>query len=410
MAWAVDTARRLDEPRHYTVAHVITESHPLGGAQRNTLLTLRGLLARGYGVELVCGPGGRLITEARSAGVAVHVVDDLVREPDPSRDLRALRSLYRLFRSRDYRVVHTHSTKAGLLGRVAAWLAGVHAVVHTVHGFPFEMTGGWKTRAYAGLERLVAAVTDRVVCVGEVLRQQVAALGMAPEGKLVTIYSGLDFEACRPRRSPAETRRALGLEGAWPIVGTVGYLVEAKAHHYLVDATARLVARYPRLALLLCGEGPTRPRLERQIRDLGLEGHVRLLGERDDVADLLGVLDVFAMSSRREGVGRALSEAMYRGLPVVSTAVAGVSELVVHGETGLLVPPHDPDALAAAIDRVLSEPDLAGRMAAAAHRRARDLMSLDRMIGDLARLYDRIVASRPPDDERAVWNALSRIG
>jgi glycosyltransferase involved in cell wall biosynthesis len=410
MAWAGADGRASGHPRRHAIAHVITESHPFGGAQRNTLLTLRGLLDRGYRVELVCGPGGRLIAEARASRVPVHVVGHLVREPHPVRDLRALWHLYRLFRARHYRIVHTHSTKAGLLGRVAAWLAGVPAVVHTVHGFPFEMRRDWRTRLYTVVERLVTLVTDRVICVGETLRQQAAVLGIAPRQKLVTIYSGIDFAAYRPRRRPSEAKRALGLEAAWPIVGSVGYLVEAKAQHYLVEAVALLAATYPRIMLLLCGEGPLRPRLERQIEDLGVVGHVRLLGECDDIADLLGVFDVYGMSSRREGVGRALSEAMYRGLPVVATSVAGVGELVVHEETGLLVPPHDPRALASALDRLASDGDLARRLGAAGRRRVRELMDVERMNNDLDRLYGPFMASQRGEDDRPRWEAQPRVG
>jgi glycosyltransferase involved in cell wall biosynthesis len=390
------------EPRRYTVAHAITESQPFGGAQRNTLLTLQGLLHRGYRVALVCGPGGRLVTEARSAGVQVHVLDDLVREFDPVRDLRALLQLHRLFRAGNYDIVHTHSAKAGLLGRVAAWLAGIPVVVHTIHGFPFEMTRDWRAHLYAGVERLVGAVTDRVICVGENLRQQAAALRIAPHRKLVTVYSGIDFDMYRPRCRPSDTRRALGLEAASPIVGSVGYLVEAKAQHYLLEAVALLRAKYPRIMLLLCGEGPLRPCLERRIEDLGVGAHVRLLGERDDIADLLGVFDVYAMSSRREGVGRALSEAMYRGLPVVTTAVDGVGELVVHDETGLLVPPHDPPALATAIERLVSDGERARRLGAAARLKVRQLMGVERMIEHLTTLYQALAAVKCREDDLLV--------
>jgi len=393
-----------------TVAHVITESHPFGGAQRNTLLTLQGLARRGYAVELACGPGGRLIPEAEAAGAVVHVVDALVRAPSPVQDARAFRALYALCLTRRWDVVHTHSTKAGLLGRLAAWCAGVPAIVHTVHGFPFARARGWRTRAWAAAERVVALATDRVVCVGELLRRQAAALGMAPTAKLVTVYSGLDFAACRPRRAPAEVRRALGLEAAWPVVGSVGYLVEAKAQHHLVEATALLRTRYPRIALVLCGEGPLRARLEQRSAELGVRAHVRLLGERDDVPDLLGAFDVYAMASVREGVGRALSEAMLAGLPVVTTDVAGVGELVAHEETGLLVPPRDPAALAAAIARLAEDRALAARLGAAARRRVEALMDAERMVDDLAALYERLLAARPAEDELAVWQALRRIG
>lgn len=392
----------------YRVAHIITESAPFGGAQRNTLLTLAGLRRRGYDAELVCGAGGRLIDEARAIGAPVHVVDDLVRPVHPWKDARALLRLCRLLGAGAYHIVHTHSTKAGILGRLAACWARIPVVIHTVHGYPFEMRG-LRRRAYAALERVLAGLSDRIVCVGGVLRQEVAAFGMAPVAKLVTIYSGIDFATCRPRRPAAETLRALELEAAWPVVGAVGHLVEAKAYHLLITAAASLVKAYPGLRLLIAGEGPLRAALERQIAARGLAGHVSLLGDRDDVADVLGVLDVYATSSRREGVGRALTEAMLSGLPVVATDVNGVRELVRHEETGLLVPPHDPAALAAAIDRIISDPELARRLGARARRRATSLMDADRMVADIAHLYEGLLATkRLRDEDRALWETLPR--
>ena len=130
------------------IAHIITQSGPFGGAQRNTLLTVRGLLRLGYEVELVCGPGGRLIEETRALGAQVHEIPELVRQVDPFKDFRAFVKLYRLFRSRRYRIVHTHSTKAGFLGRVAACCARVPVIIHTLHGVPFELNGDFKSRVY----------------------------------------------------------------------------------------------------------------------------------------------------------------------------------------------------------------------------------------------------------------------
>ncbi|MGH8059291.1 MAG: glycosyltransferase, partial [Candidatus Entotheonellia bacterium] len=240
------------------IAHVITESGPFGGAQRNTLLTLEGLATDGWTAELICGSGGRLIGEARRLDIPVHVVPELVRPVDLRNDCRALVCLYRLYRSRQYHIVHTHSTKAGLLGRVAARWARVPVIVHTIHGYPFVLNGGPRTAAYITLERLVGSVTDRVICVGEVLRQEVSAWKFAPQAKLSTIYSGIDFAAYVPQRTPLAMKRELGRDSAWPIVGSVGHLVEAKAQHDLVEAVGLLAARYPRIALLLVGEGHLR--------------------------------------------------------------------------------------------------------------------------------------------------------
>lgn len=375
----------------YRIAHVITESGPFGGAQRNTLLTLKGLARDGYEAELICGAGGRLIQEAKAIGVPVHVIAELVRQVNPLKDSRALLRLYQLFRSRKFQVVHTHSTKAGLLGRLAGRGARVPVIIHTVHGFPFEMNGDLRSRSYVALERLVGHITHRIVCVGEVLRQEVSAWKIVAETKLVTIYSGIDFSSYVPKRPAVETKSGLELEGSWPIIGSIGRLSEQKAQHYLIEAIALLKHKYPQVKLLLVGEGELRPLLCRQIQDLGLSANVSLLGERDDITDLLNVLDIYAMSSRWEGVGRALTEAMYWGLPIVATTVNGVKEVILHQETGLLVPPRDPKALATAIDRLVSDLELAKLLGSNAQRKARDLMNSERMITAIEELYARLL-------------------
>ena len=371
------------------VAHVITESAPFGGAQRNTLLSVIGLARRGIATELVCGPGGRLIAAAQEAGVPVHVVERLVRPPAPGADVAALAALVRLFRARRYDVVHTHSVKAGCLGRLAARLAGVPLIVHTIHGVPFEIDGRLRARVYLAYERLLAPVTARVVCVGEALRQEVAGWGVVAPEKLLTIYSGIDFDAYAPTRDAPTVRRALGLEHAHPIVGSVGRLTACKAQGDLVDALALLAARRPSAALVLVGDGELRDQLAQRARARGVQGRLRLLGERDDVPDLLAAFDVYAMSSRWEGVGRALTEAMFVGLPVVATPVYGVKEVVRHEETGLLVPPGDPAALAAAVERLVADPGLAAGLGARARAATLGLMDGRRMVTALEALYTR---------------------
>jgi glycosyltransferase involved in cell wall biosynthesis len=360
---------------------------PYGGAQRNTFLTVKGLAADGYDVELICGPGGPLVDESREAGVPVHVMPDLVRPLRPFRDLRALWQLYRLFRSRAYTIVHTHSVKAGLLGRVAAWCARIPLIVHTLHGVPFRITDDFKSRFYIVYERTLGLITDCFVCVGEVLRQEISAWKIAPERKLITIYSGIEFPSYAPKKSVLVTKQSLGVERAGPIIGCIGRLSEQKAQEYLVEAVALLAPKYPAIKLLLVGEGGLRPQLEKQIVELGVSAHVALLGERGDVADLLTIFDVYAMASRWEGVGRALTEAMHAGLPIVATPVNGVIELVTHEETGLLAPIENARALADAVDRLVANPELARRLGANAQKKSQEMMGSERMVRAIEDLY-----------------------
>src|SRR5262249_54575150 len=231
------------------------------------------------------------------------------------------------------------------------------------------------SRIFVAVEGLVARGTDGLICVAEALRREVATWTSPPSPKVVTIYSGIDFAAIAPRKSREAVRETLALGDAWPVIGAVGHLREAKAYEVLIEAAGILRQSYPRLRLLIVGEGERREFLESRIRDAGLSASVTLLGERRDVADLLGTFDVYAMSSLWEGVGRAMTEAMYRALPVVATAVYGVPELVLNGETGLVVPTRDPVALAASIDRLLCDRALADRLGAAARRRVEERMS-----------------------------------
>jgi glycosyltransferase involved in cell wall biosynthesis len=376
------------------VAHVITLSTPFGGAQRNTLLTVKGLVRDGYEVELICGPGGQLIPEAEAVGVPVHILGNLIRSLSPWKDICVFFNLYRLFRAGQYHIVHTHSVKAGLLGRIAAWLARVPIIVHTVHGVPYEINGDLKSRVFIILERVAGWVTDRLICVGEVLRQDWGFWKIAPDEKVTTVYSGIDFSSYCPSRSASDVKAELRLEESWPIVGSTGRLSRQKAQEYLVEAIALLKPRYPNIRLLLVGDGELRVFLEKRIHDLGVSSNVCVLGEREDVADLLNIFEIYAMSSRWEGIGRALTEAMYRGLPVVATSVNGVRELVIHEQTGLLVVPRDAKALAVAIDRLVSNADLARRLGQNAHRKVQASMDSEKMITAIEEIYERLALSK----------------
>jgi glycosyltransferase involved in cell wall biosynthesis len=382
------------------IAHVITESTPFGGAQRNTLLTLKGLIRNGYRAELICGPGGPLIREAEAIKIKVHVIDELIRRIDPPKDCRALLNLYKLFKSHRYDLVHTHSTKAGLLGRVAAWWAGVPYIVHTIHGVPFEMNGNYRSSLYISLERLVGSVTDCVICVGDVLRQEIAAWNMVPRERLSTIYSGIDLAGYVPQLSAAQMKQELGIGDARPIVGCIGRLSEQKAQHYLVDAIGYLTGKYPQIKLILVGDGDRRSHLERRVHDNGLSSHVLLLGDRNDIADLLNIFNVYAMSSLWEGVGRALTEAMYCGLPIVATPVNGVTELIQHEVTGLLTPTRDPNALASSIDRLIVDGNLARQMGSNARQKAEEFMGGERMIKAIEEVYRHLCRRRTSKVDR----------
>ena len=381
------------------VLHVITESN-LGGAQRNTLLTLRGIVANGGEAHLACGPHGpgdetALIREAEKSGVTVWKVRSLVRRVDPIRDLAAFLVLMRIMIRQDYDIVHTHSFKAGLLGRLAASLLRVPVIVHTFHGVPFDTRSeSWKTRLCFRMERLLCRMCHRLVSVGEVLRHELIAHRVARPEKIATVRSGVDFSLFDRIPGERAVREELGVPADAPIVGFVGRLAEQKAPEILLEAFIIVKRCAPGAHLLFIGEGPKRDELLKMITP-DLRGSVHLLGERQDVPRLLAAMDVFALPSRWEGVGRALTEAMYMKLPVVCTGVNGVPELVEDGVTGLISRPDDPVDLAEKILGLVNDRARAAALAQAGRKRVKALMSSESMVRALLDLYRELVLAGP---------------
>jgi glycosyltransferase involved in cell wall biosynthesis len=382
------------------VLHIITESN-MGGAQGNTLLTMQGLVSNGCEVHLACGPrgpgeGGALASEAEKCGVKVTVVRSLVRPISPIRDLLAVLAIGRVIARARYDVVHTHSFKAGLIGRVAAWFLGVPRIVHTFHGVPFDTrTVNWKTRLCFFAERLACLFCHRLVTVGEVLRDELIAHNVATPEKIVTIRSGVDFSRLGPYMGEGSVRLRLGVPANVPVIGFVGRLVEQKAPEVLLRAFALVRARVPSSHLIYVGEGPLRDELVRAAGALGLDDCVHLTGERRDVPRLLAAMDVFALPSRWEGVGRALTEAMYMKKAVVCTGVNGVPELVEDGVTGLIARCDDPIDLAEKIFAVIKDPARAGALGRAAHEKVRRLMSAQSRVKATIRLYEGPFPRKP---------------
>jgi glycosyltransferase involved in cell wall biosynthesis len=376
------------------VAHIITRLDR-GGSAENTLLTGAGLQARGYRVTILAGPAtGPEASRAgaEAAGVRFVRVPALRRPIRPWHDARALWSLWRHLRRERYDLVHTHSAKAGILGRMAARLARAPVVVHTPHGSVYRGYGGrLASGAFVRLERGAAGLADRLIGLtpGEVAEH--VAHGVGSRDRWVTIPSGIDLDRFRRPPAPAEARRALGVPLEAPVVGTVGRLEPVKGQRVLLDAVARL--RGEECLVLVVGDGPERAAVEAQAARLGLGARARFLGWRPDVPLVLAAMDVFALPSENEGMGRALVEAMAAGLPAVASLIGGVPALVADGVTGLLVPPGDAGALARALERLLSDPPLRRRLGQAA-REAVAGHDARQMVEQIDALYRELLAAR----------------
>ena len=341
------------------------------------MLALRGALAMDPAacrVTIITGQGSQLIAAARVAGLEV-VIEPALRAPiRPASDLRALRRLTAMLADRDFDVVHTHCAKAGAVGRVAAHRAGAGKIIHTFHGFPFhEFQRRALRHAYVAIERRLGRITDVALCVGAGVAAEAIRRELISPSRVRTMGVSVDGpgrgRASRNAGTPLARRRAratLGLPADAVVVGAVGRLTYQKAPEDFVTALGALGR--PDVIGMWVGGGELAARVGRQASGLPA-GQFRLAGERADVLDILPAFDVFALPSRYEGLPTAVVEAMICGVPVAATAVNAVPDLVIPGETGLLVPPRRPDLMAAAIGHLLDSPGTAARMAAAARSR-----------------------------------------
>jgi glycosyltransferase involved in cell wall biosynthesis len=383
--------------RRYRVLHLITKLE-LGGAQQNTLFCVAHHDRARFEVGLLAGRGGMLDSEALAIPDArVELLPYLEHPISPARDLEALLRLRTYFKARRIDLVHTHSSKAGILGRAAALLAGVPAVVHTVHGWSFNATQpAWLRAAYAGLERGSALFTDRLVAVSAANRSAGLRRRIGDASRYMVLHSGIDAEPFRrAAANRAKVRKSLGWDDSHTVVGSVACLKQQKAPADFIRAAAAAHATDPTLRFFIAGDGELRPQLEALIGELGLQDVVRLLGWRRDVPDLLGAMDTFLLTSLFEGLPRSVLQAMAAGVPVVATAVDGTPEVVEDGVTGLLIPPAEPAMAARRLLELKRDEALRRRCVEGARRRLDESFDIRRMVRELDSLYLSLLEGRP---------------
>lgn len=375
----------------------------LGGSQENTVLSCAGQADDGHEVSLVFGPiegpEGTMLPEVEShGGIEPIETPDLVRPLDPRRDLRGLRSLERLIRDRRPDVVHTHSSKAGILGRAAAWRAGVPAVVHTIHGLPFHpYQSKWRNRTYITAERWAARRCHAIATVADAMRDQALAVGIGTPSQYRTIRSGMVVEPyLDDGETRAEARRRLGLPEDAFIVGTVARLAELKGHDDLLDALGESMKADPRLHLLWVGDGWWSERLLSRVRDLGLQDRVHAPGlvPPETIPGWIRAMDVVAHPSYREGLPRAVVQGLLSSRPVIAYDLDGAPEVCRHEETGILVAPGDRAALQEAVLRLKADEDWGRRLGAAGRSACRGPFDHRTMVRALDDLYRRVLHRR----------------
>jgi glycosyltransferase involved in cell wall biosynthesis len=381
------------------VSHVITRLI-LGGAQENTLSSVLGLQQRpGFEVRLISGPTtgseGSLESVARDAGV-LTVVPELIRAVRPWTDWMAYRALTRLFRADRPDVVHTHSGKAGILGRLAAHKARVPMIIHSIHGPSFGPFQGHAANAvFSAAERHAGRVTDHFVVVADAMKRQYLAAGIGREEQYTRIFSGFNLQPFVKAVREPELGRRLGIDPGDFVVGKIARLFELKGHDDLFDAAPELIRCVPNIRFLLVGDGPWRARLEERARLTGHPGRFVFAGlvPPGEVCRYVAWMDTLVHLSSREGLPRALPQALANRKPVVAFDCDGAGEVCRTGETGFLIPRGDRHGLVKAVTALANDPTLRRRLGVAGQSWVTERFTIQRLVEDQVQLYARLAAS-----------------
>ena len=368
----------------------------LGGAQENTLLTCEGLHARGHDVTLVTGPAlgpeGQLMTRARGGGYRVIELGEMRREINPIGDHRSYRRLVALLGELRPEIVHSHSSKAGILARKAAAALGGIRIVHTIHGLPYHRyLNWWRNWLYIALEKRAAKRSDAIISVADAMTRQALAAGVGRSEQYTTIYSGMEVEPYLARSAGADAfRNSLELSDDAILVTQVSRLAELKGHEYILAAAERITDR--RVHFCFVGDGRWRRRIESDIARRGFADRFSITGllPPEQIPAVMHASDIVVHCSLREGLARTLPQAMLAGRPVISFDIDGAAE-AVNDSTGVLLAPGDVEGLAAAIEKLAGSPDLRAALGAAGREKCRKMFDHTSMVDRIEELYDKLL-------------------
>jgi len=355
-----------------------------------------------YDLRIVIGKTEHFSGKTRS--FLDEFADRLVIIPELKRDVclwddwTAFCKLWGVFRRGKFDIVHTHTAKAGALGRLAALIAGVPVIIHTPHGHNFY---GYFNKAVSRMviiiERFLALFTDRMIALTELEKNDYSRFKVASGGKVVLIYMGLEPDILKPGNS-GELRNKLEIESSGKLIGYVGRLDPVKGPQFFIEAARICLASNPGLKFVLCGEGSLRRQLEDRVDLLGLKGRIIFLGWREDAPDIISCLDMLILPSLNEAVGIVLIEAQSLGVPVIASNVGGVPETLRDGQTGILVPPGDPRAIAEAAAGLLADPQKMRNMSAAAREWAGRKFKAGDMVEHICAVYRQVIEEKNADN------------
>jgi glycosyltransferase involved in cell wall biosynthesis len=383
------------------VIHVITRLI-VGGAQENTIASVLGLRQKpGMETELISGPAtgpeGSLESSFSRSADSLTVLPELVRPIHPWKDCLAMRQLTRIFRARRPDIVHTHSGKAGILGRIAASRAKVPVIVHTIHGPSFgPFQGPLANLTCRGAERAAGKFTTHFVAVADAMGRQYLAAGIGRPEQYTKIFSGFSLAPFMSTANDPALRARWGIAPGDLVIGKIARLCALKGHEDLFRVAPTLIRRFPRIKFLFVGDGPWRERFEQRVRALKLENSVVFSGlvPPAEVPGLAGIMDLLAHLSRREGLARSLPQAMAAGRPVVAYDCDGANEVCLDNETGFLLRPGDLDGLTERLGWLAGDRGLRERLGQGGRSFVRERFAVERMVDDLYALYQNLVLKR----------------
>jgi len=362
----------------------------ISGSGINTFLSMRGMDKRLYDTELLCAPGGPLIDLVRSWNMKVRTLKSLVQPLNPIKDLIALTKITFFLKHNPYHIVHTHNSKAGFLGRLAATMAGIPVIVHTVHGFAFhDAEPSWRQTLFRTLERLASRWCDKMIFISQPLIDWGLKEHVTSEEKTVKIYSGIELDRFHPvtEKDKEALRKKWDIAKEDTVIGFVSKLWEGKGHLKLIEAFKRIKLEIQSAKLVIVGEGYLYDHLVRRVDSLGLKDSVIFTGFQQDVPKIIATFDVAVLPSFFEGMGRVLLEAMAMEKPVVASRVGGIPDLVEHGVNGFLVDPGDVDGLTEALLKTMNDKELATTMGKAGRKKISEKFTADHMVGSIEELY-----------------------
>jgi len=390
------TAVDMAEP--IRVLHIITRMS-VGGAQENTLLSVEGLdRLPEFEVTLLSGTDssgeGDLLGRARET-TRLIVLPELGREINPLADVASFRKLYRIIKDGRYHIVHTHMSKAGVVGRWAAKLAGTPLIVHTLHSLVFHEYQPWLVnRMWWAIKKVCAPITDHFISVSSIISAKAVAAGIDRKAKFSTIYSGMELEwFLNAQVDPAAVRREFGIPESAPVIGKIARLFALKGHDQLLDAAPEIVRRHPDVRFFLIGDGALYEHLRERARQAGILENFVFAGmiPRERIPEMIAAMDVLVHTSLREGLARVLPQALAMGKPCVSFDIDGAPEVVIPDETGYLVKPGDSAGLADALAKLLDDPELRRRMGEAGRRRVDPAFRAETMVREIAAVYHMLL-------------------